>query len=830
MEQGMYGHTKAILVACIFLSAATAFASPPESHRDVKSGPGSEFVPVAGYHRTVQLLRLRRRLQPLAAHLAPGVNLSLSGRRSIPVICVEFEDVAHDFPTGKYQSNLFDPPGPQPIPPRRTLTQYYRDISNGRFVPTGKVMGWYKLPEEDSFYEGANNGLNENLAALLKHAFTKADADTDFGDFDNDGPDGLPNSGDDDGIVDTVFIIHPETGGECGNSNLWSHSFSYQKFYSTNGAFETSDVRRDASGDPVLNDDGSEAKIVIDDYTLQPGLACPSSDDEEGGAKVIPIGVFCHEYGHALGLPDLYDRTDDDSEGVGNFCLMAGGSYGANGKQAATPVHMSAWCKALLGWATIQNVTTNGPVILEPVQERNFIYNIDVPGTDGKEFFLVEYRDSGWADSFDEKINWDEGFDPGGIAIWHVDERVGESSPEWPFTEPGEGQNDHPSLPGSVLPSFRPSHSLVSLIQRDKKLHLERAKNRGDAGDLFGHGHSFGDDKQCRGGSRAYSGKATGISLNGIVVTPSLRQANVRLDDFPAGEIPQLAVNPVPASSPHPGIRAAIAAPGVPRIATLTRIRQVGAHILRDGMGSLSENEKAVISGATVQDLQQGVSSRGLKAVLQLATKQRTKSIRKSDVAESAVEKNVSALLKPDQTAKFRVAPGGKRVESIVGLDLENNGRSPDEEIKFRLRGELKDLIGDGIKLEPQPAANPATPIMYSQVVEVAGQKVPLHCNGVRFFFKSGHLTAMQSNVIPAAGLQITGVPNSLPSNEAKQIVSERLKLPASLLQETRQCVYLPGGDPSKARIAVQVNVDVGKHKQLKVLVDSASKTILEIE
>ena len=69
------------------------------------------------------------------------------------------------------------------------------------------------------------------------------------------------------------------------------------------------------------------------------------------------IGVCAHELGHLLfGFPDLYD-TDNTSEGIGNWCLMAGGSWNGGGD---IPAHPSAWCKANQGWVTVQNVTTNG--------------------------------------------------------------------------------------------------------------------------------------------------------------------------------------------------------------------------------------------------------------------------------------------------------------------------------------------------------------------------------------------------------------------------------------------------------------------------------------
>ena len=69
---------------------------------------------------------------------------------------------------------------------------------------------------------------DEQPFVYVDEALKLADADTDFSQYDNDGPDGVPNSGDDDGIVDLVALVHSESGGECiGSNNLWSHRWTY---------------------------------------------------------------------------------------------------------------------------------------------------------------------------------------------------------------------------------------------------------------------------------------------------------------------------------------------------------------------------------------------------------------------------------------------------------------------------------------------------------------------------------------------------------------------------------------------------------------------------
>ena len=44
----------------------------------------------------------------------------------------------------------------------------------------------------------------------------------------------------------------------------------------------------------------------------------------EGGARMGNISVFCHEFGHMLGMPDLYARPENPGmEGAGVWCAMA---------------------------------------------------------------------------------------------------------------------------------------------------------------------------------------------------------------------------------------------------------------------------------------------------------------------------------------------------------------------------------------------------------------------------------------------------------------------------------------------------------------------------
>lgn len=504
----------------------TAAADPPPTGDEPPQIRGRTFVPNAGYIGTVKRQQLKRELAARrAVQGAPPVG-ALKGTRLLPVICVSFNNAPPPFPAADYQKLLFGT-----VAKQKTMTQYYSDISNGKLHVTGTVLGWYKLPKNDTFYENGQEGGGPPFGDLLKFALETADAEIDFGQFDNDGPDGVPNSGDDDGKVDTVVIIHSDYGGECedGTHHIWSHQWHYtDEKLGHSGPYVTRAIRRDdALGKPMLGADGKPEHIVVEDYVIQPGLSCPKPGVQK---KIIQVGVFCHEYGHALGLPDLYDRTprppdDPDSHGIGNWCLMAGGSYGGDGNHPDTPASMSAWCKQYLGWANVQTVTSAGEIALEAVEDRNRLYRIDVPGTNGKEYFLIEYRHAGWKDSSGSRINWDTYLPASGLAIWHVDENVGKlietetpavENENWPFALDDQGQNDSPTLPTGDNTAYQKKHSLVALVEADGELKLAKGRSNGEAGDLWITGLSFDDDPTFVRGSRAYDGRKTSIALTAI--------------------------------------------------------------------------------------------------------------------------------------------------------------------------------------------------------------------------------------------------------------------------------------------------------------------------
>ena len=218
---------------------------------------------------------------------------------------------------------------------------------------------------------------------MISESITQSDVAIDFSQFDNDGPDGIPNSGDDDGYVDLVVFVHPESGGECsaGSTNIWSHYRQYKNLLG-------------APLSPILatNDASNSAftsVILVNDYTIQPARNCNDT-------AAIDIGVFAHETGHALGLPDLYEiRASNDtdtravSEGLGFWSLMASGGWNST----ASPAHLDAWSKSELGWVvpdlTTKTTATTYNIPQVETNQNNSVFEISISNS---EYYLIENR------------------------------------------------------------------------------------------------------------------------------------------------------------------------------------------------------------------------------------------------------------------------------------------------------------------------------------------------------------------------------------------------------------------------------------------------------
>ena len=128
------------------------------------------------------------------------------------------------------------------------------------------------------------------------------------------------------------------------------------------------------------------------------------------GGNIVAIGVLAHEFGHALGLPDLYD-TDYSSTGAGKLALMASGAWGTSGNSPWYPSTMVGWCKNELGWVDIVEIEDDQDGIsLQQSYANNDIIRVNHSQV-SEEYWLIENR---------QKIGSDTLMPSAGLTIWHI--------------------------------------------------------------------------------------------------------------------------------------------------------------------------------------------------------------------------------------------------------------------------------------------------------------------------------------------------------------------------------------------------------------------------
>jgi M6 family metalloprotease-like protein len=286
-----------------------------------------------------------------------------------------------------------------------TVSAYYAEVSNDSITLHGDVQDWVRSTmTQAATAQGVGAlqccGIGNYIKSLLDQL-----PSVDWGAYDNDGPDGIPNSGDDDGYVDALAVIHPTPGAECNSdlSRVWSHKWTLTDA-SSGGAYVTGTV---ANAPDV-------SFIRVDDYFVQGALKC-------SGSGLNEIGVFTHETGHAFGLPDLYDtRTfGTPHDGAGDWELMASGTWGCSSISGPDfPCHMGAWSKAMLGWVSVDTLapdTDLGTLTLPPVETSGMVYRVDAADGSG-EYFLLENRQS------DVGVYFDQSLPAEGLLIWQIDQ------------------------------------------------------------------------------------------------------------------------------------------------------------------------------------------------------------------------------------------------------------------------------------------------------------------------------------------------------------------------------------------------------------------------
>lgn len=358
----------------------------------------------------------------------PGSSVSAAAdpnavdTQQVLVLLVQFSDNLFTTPPGgitnAFDSILFsDKTSGGRVNPTGSMIDYYSEVTYGKLKLQGNVYGPYMAPNPYTYYVGTDNGFSHS-PELVSEVLTLAQNDVPWATYAEKGTQFIPS----------VIVIHAGVGAEGGGFGIWSHKSSV--------------------GGVIVKG------YSFGDYTMNP---------ETAGSGLSAIGVFCHEYGHVLGLPDLYDtQYNPGSEGLGNWSLMASGNYNGNSQ---SPAHPDAWCKLQFAQQGLID-----PGILHIVDKNT--YQTAIPNVEFNPI-VYEIPDSTWTDPLDTSIHY--------------------YSPEYFLVENRQQVGSDVGLPGSGLVIYHvddavstnnnPARYHVGVMQADGLNQLNVGGSRGDAGD-----------------------------------------------------------------------------------------------------------------------------------------------------------------------------------------------------------------------------------------------------------------------------------------------------------------------------------------------------------
>jgi M6 family metalloprotease-like protein len=437
------------------------------------------------------------RLQPdLALRAERGERISVATQATYNVLAlrVAFSDTPIDSSSAYYDRLLF------------FMNQYWSQVSGGQV--TLQPTLWdsvFTLPHPMSYY-GNDDRFQERVVFMIRDLVALADPTVDFRPY------------------QSIVVFHAGQGQEAdvldnSHDEVWSAFVTPEDFKA---------ILPDSTG--AVGIKTNDAITPGNFYRVKEAVELPESETQDG-YEFGMTGVTCHEFGHQLGLPDLYDTTGDEngySQGLGAWDIMATGVWNANG---FVPCEPSAWSKAYLGFLPSARMITGQAVTLSQV-ERAVGANprlVEIPVTQS-EYFLLENREQDLNQNgvFDfDDVNGDSTFD------FYTDSYLGAEFDYWlPGSGAGSGllayHVDESKLASGLLLNIvngDRDRKAVDLVEANGVEDLDDPPNGLNAGspdDVFRAGWRDHWTPTTTPSTEAYGRVRTGISVTNISAADSL--------------------------------------------------------------------------------------------------------------------------------------------------------------------------------------------------------------------------------------------------------------------------------------------------------------------